>query len=565
MASSLPPPAAPPVRPQRLAGRYRLDRCLAIGGMAEVWLGADEVLGRQVALKLLHPNLAHDRTFVERLQREAVAVARINHPSIVAVFDTVNDAGYEAVVMEYVPGENLRQLLDSRGRLEIDETILLGSSLADALNAAHDAGIVHRDVKPGNVLLTPEGRVKLTDFGIATAMLAVDELSDQGILLGTAKYVAPEQVQGHLVDGRTDLYSLAIVLYECLTGVVPFDGPDERSIALARLRQPVPPLRRLRPDAPPELDHLLAMTLRSRPSDRPETAAIFRTALNRIQLPAPVAPAAPPAPTDTTHHVPVDGTRAYPVDATPPFGTDAPAPEDRRVRPVVSEAARPGLDGGAPDQPAPSQLDGRRTRRRGTRHRARPRRPGPTRRPERRGRRRRAAGDDRRRGSDHRGLTDGVAGPAGGCGHRQSSAPRSSTPNPATAGSTPSSSASSPTGGQTRRGRPRAIASRPWRPRTAWAWSSGSRDRHEGTTWSSPRRSEGWSASVFVAAEVGGRLRDWGPPVDQGDDLGPGQVELHLGGADGRFVLVWFTNLGEPGCDALPHQLRVGEVTVVQA
>ena len=237
MASSLPPPAAPPVRPQRLAGRYRLDRCLAIGGMAEVWLGADEVLGRQVALKLLHPNLAHDRTFVERLQREAVAVARINHPGIVAVFDTVNDAGYEAVVMEYVPGQNLRQLLDSRGRLEIDETILLGSSLADALNAAHDAGIVHRDVKPGNVLLTPEGRVKLTDFGIATAMLAVDELSDQGILLGTAKYVAPEQVQGHLVDGRTDLYSLAIVLYECLTG-----GRTVRRArrAVGRPRSPAP-------------------------------------------------------------------------------------------------------------------------------------------------------------------------------------------------------------------------------------------------------------------------------------------------------------------------------------
>ncbi len=304
--------------------------------MAEVWLGADEVLGRQVALKLLHPNLAHDRTFVERLQREAVAVARINHPGIVAVFDTVNDAGYEAVVMEYVPGQNLRQLLDSRGRLEIDETILLGSSLADALNAAHDAGIVHRDVKPGNVLLTPEGRVKLTDFGIATAMLAVDELSDQGILLGTAKYVAPEQVQGHLVDGRTDLYSLAIVLYECLTGAVPFDGPDERSVALARLRQPAPPLRRLRPDAPPELDHLLATTLRSRPGDRPATAAIFGAALNRIPLAAPVEPA-PPAPTDTTHHVPVDGTRAYPVDNTPPFGTDAPVAADRRARPVVSE------------------------------------------------------------------------------------------------------------------------------------------------------------------------------------------------------------------------------------
>ena len=150
------------VRPQRLAGRYRLDRCLAIGGMAEVWLGADEVLGRQVAAgACCTPTWPTTAPSSSVSSVRPWAVARINHPGIVAVFDTVNDAGYEAVVMEYVPGENLRQLLDSRGQLEIDETILLGSSLADAFNVAHDAGIVHRDVKPGNVLLTPEGRVKL--------------------------------------------------------------------------------------------------------------------------------------------------------------------------------------------------------------------------------------------------------------------------------------------------------------------------------------------------------------------------------------------------------------------
>ena len=174
---------------------------------------------------------------------------------------------------------------------------------------------MHRDVKPGNVLITPTGRVRLTDFGIATAMLAVDELGDDGVLLGTAKYVAPEQVQGHLVDGRTDLYALAIVLTECLTGHVPFDGPDERAVALARLRQVPAPVRRVRPDVPVALDELLAAALSPRPNDRPPTAAAFRDALQRIADAAPRRAATSPQPTDATAALPEDRTRTYPSDS----------------------------------------------------------------------------------------------------------------------------------------------------------------------------------------------------------------------------------------------------------
>ena len=184
---------------------------------------------------------------------------------------------------------------------------------------------MHRDVKPGNVLITPTGRVRLTDFGIATAMLAADELGDDGVLLGTAKYVAPEQVQGHLVDGRTDLYALAIVLTECLTGHVPFEGPDERAVALARLRQVPAPVRRVRPDVPVALDELLAAALSPRPNDRPPTAAAFRDALQRIADAAPRRAATSSQPTDATAALPEDRTRTYPSDSPTTTGEVAAA------------------------------------------------------------------------------------------------------------------------------------------------------------------------------------------------------------------------------------------------
>jgi len=197
-------------------------------------VATDVVLDRQVAVKVLKAALADDPVVVERFRREAVAAAGLNHPYIVSIFDTVEDGGQEAVVMELVPGSSLRALLDENGSLGVDETLVIGRAVAAALDHAHQAGLVHRDVKPGNVLVTPEGRVKLTDFGIAKALEnRHDDLTAENVMMGTAKYLSPEQVLGFPLDGRADLYSLGLVLYECLTGRAPFSGGTDGAIAVA--------------------------------------------------------------------------------------------------------------------------------------------------------------------------------------------------------------------------------------------------------------------------------------------------------------------------------------------
>src|SRR3954470_17471490 len=276
-----PPPPSPVVR--TLAGRYRLERCLAVGGMAEVWVATDIVLDRQVAVKMLKPSLASDPRLVERFRREAVAVARLSHPSIVAVFDTVADGEVEAVVMELVPGETLRQRLDTVGRLPIGLTIQIGIAVADALTAAHRSRIVHRDIKPGNVLLDPEGRILLTDFGIAKALQQNDDLTSEDVLMGTAKYLSPEQVLGLPIDSRADLYSLGVLLYECLAGQPPFVADSQAATAMARLQRDPVPIRKLRPGVPRALDDLVMELLSRDADDRPRNAALVRDALVRLQ------------------------------------------------------------------------------------------------------------------------------------------------------------------------------------------------------------------------------------------------------------------------------------------
>jgi len=265
-----------------LAHRYRLDHQLAVGGMAEVWVAYDKVLGRKVAVKMLKPNLARDPVFVERFRREAVAAARLSHPSIVAVFDTVSENEAEAVVMELVQGRTLRQVLDAQGRLSVADTVRIGAAVAAALDAAHRADIVHRDVKPGNVLLSNEGRVLLSDFGIAKALSASSDLTSDNIMLGTAKYLSPEQVTGARIDPRSDLYSLAVVLYESLTGSVPFVADTDAATALMRLRREPMPIRSIRPGVPRPLDDLVLTSMARDPARRPASAAVFRDALLRV-------------------------------------------------------------------------------------------------------------------------------------------------------------------------------------------------------------------------------------------------------------------------------------------
>lgn len=277
-----PTPASGALDGHVLAGRYRLGPRIATGGMAEVRRGTDLTLGREVAVKVLHPHLAADPVTVERFRREAVAAAALNHPSIVAVYDTCSDDGVEAIVMELVRGVTLRRILDERGALDPADAVDVAAGVAEALQVAHEAGVVHRDVKPANVLLCDDRRVKVADFGIATAFADADLTGDGWV--GTAKYLAPEQVRGDRVDPRADLYALGVVLYECLTGRAPFEGDTEAATALARLqRAPLRP-RQIRPALPRDLDELVARTLAREPDDRPPTAAALRAELLAADL-----------------------------------------------------------------------------------------------------------------------------------------------------------------------------------------------------------------------------------------------------------------------------------------
>ena len=275
-----------------IANRYRLERKIALGGMAEVWLAVDEHLPRQVAVKLLKPQLAGDAIAVERFRREAAMVASLQHPNIVTIHDMAEFDGRQAVVMEYVPGRSLREILDTKQKLSIEDTARLGIAVARALDAAHAAGLVHRDVKPGNILMTPDARVLLTDFGIAKATDGGDDLTSENIMMGTAKYLSPEQVKGHRLDGRADLYSLGLVLYECLSGRVPFRGSSDAETALARIQRDPTPLGRLRPTLPSELVSVIHRLLAIDPAKRPSSGAEVSAVLERVLRgePAPRAP-----------------------------------------------------------------------------------------------------------------------------------------------------------------------------------------------------------------------------------------------------------------------------------
>jgi len=275
--------------PTIIAGRYELQRRLAQGGMAEVWLAIDRTLDRKVAVKWLKPTLATDPIVAERFRREAVAAASLNHPNIVAVHDVFEQDGRQAVVMQLVDGKSLRQLLDTQNRLSPELTCHIGTAVAMALDNAHQAGFVHRDVKPGNIMITPDGRVLLTDFGIAKGLHGDgnDDLTSDNIMMGTAKYLSPEQVRGKRLDGRADLYSLGLVLYECLAGRVPFLGETDADTALARLQRDPTDLARLRATLPTRLVTVVHALLARRPEDRPADGAALIAELKAAQEDGP--------------------------------------------------------------------------------------------------------------------------------------------------------------------------------------------------------------------------------------------------------------------------------------
>ncbi|HEX5627551.1 MAG TPA: protein kinase, partial [Actinomycetota bacterium] len=217
--------------PITLGGRYRVERELGRGGMAKVFLGSDTVLGRTVAVKVLAPQFADDDGFVMRFRREAQAAASIGHPHIVSVFDTGSDDGVHFIVMEYVEGRTLAEILAGGGRILPDRAIDIAIDVCGALEAAHAQGVIHRDIKPGNIMLNPRGEVKVTDFGIARVTTTADTVAQTAAILGTASYLSPEQAQGQPVDGRSDIYSLGCVLYEMVTGRPPFLGDSPVAVA----------------------------------------------------------------------------------------------------------------------------------------------------------------------------------------------------------------------------------------------------------------------------------------------------------------------------------------------
>src|ERR671937_1837583 len=230
-----------------VGGRYRLDAEIGRGGMSTVYRAFDTVLDRPVAIKLLHCEIADDGNQIERFRREARAVAQLSHPHIVTVIDAGEDDGRAYIVFEHVEGETLKERIRRMGRLPIDEAVAYAIEIARALGCAHQNHIVHRDVKPQNVLIDTEGSAKVTDFGIARS-LDEEGLTANGRVMGTTDYVSPEQALGHAVTGQSDLYSLGIVLWEMVTGEVPFKGDNQVSVAMKHVREALPDIQSRRPE-----------------------------------------------------------------------------------------------------------------------------------------------------------------------------------------------------------------------------------------------------------------------------------------------------------------------------
>jgi serine/threonine-protein kinase len=262
-------------------GRYRVMSRLGSGGMADVFLAEDQQLGRKVALKLLHHRFAQDPDFVERFRREAQAAAGLQHPNVVSVYDrgSFDDTYY--IAMEYLPGRSLKQLIRQEAPLDPLRAIDIAIQILKAARFAHRRGVIHRDLKPHNVIVDDSGHAKVTDFGIARA--GASDMTETGSIMGTAQYLSPEQAQGHAVNAGSDLYSIGVVLYEMLTGRVPFDADSAVSIALKHVSEAPPPPSHFNPHIPPELEQTVLWVLNKNPSDRPADADQLITVLEHCR------------------------------------------------------------------------------------------------------------------------------------------------------------------------------------------------------------------------------------------------------------------------------------------
>lgn len=251
-----------------LDNRYKIISKIGVGGMADVFKGEDTLLGRPVAVKILHSNFAGDDDFVARFKREAQAAGKLSHPNIVSMYDVGFDQGYHYIVMEYIEGETLKEYITRHERLSIDNAVKFTIAIAEGLEHAHAMGIVHCDIKPHNVLITKQGRIKVTDFGIARAMNAGTTMMYTNSIMGSAHYLSPEQASGKPVNGSTDIYSLGAVLYEMLTGRVPYEGETPISVALKHVRERLIPPTRYNPSIPTLMEAAVIKALAKRPEDR---------------------------------------------------------------------------------------------------------------------------------------------------------------------------------------------------------------------------------------------------------------------------------------------------------
>jgi eukaryotic-like serine/threonine-protein kinase len=308
-------------------GRYRIVRKLGSGGMANVYLAEDEELGRRVAIKILNDRYANDEAFIERFRREAKSAASLSHPNIVSIYDRGEAEGTYYIAMEVIEGRSLKELLLTRGPLPITDAIHYARQMLEALRFAHRHGIIHRDIKPHNTLIGEQG-LKVTDFGIAR--YGPSQMTEAGSIMGTAQYLSPEQARGAPVTASSDLYSVGIVLYEMLTGRVPFTGDSAIEIAMKHLNDWPKPPSKLRPEIPEDIDHIVLRALAKAPEDRYQSAEEFIEDLERVEAGLPVSAETSDAATALLTVAPMGGTtEVLPEDVTRVAGPRTSAPARR--------------------------------------------------------------------------------------------------------------------------------------------------------------------------------------------------------------------------------------------